>query len=79
MNGVVSRRRFDNEQHRKFARLLTDLSRSFDSAKENYEMRQVQQQFSIESPLPLPQPTHKNQLPYGEKTSFHFSGKSFIF
>ena len=71
MNSVVSKRRLNNEQQHKFARLLTDLSRSVDSVKGHYEIRQVQQQFSIESPLP--QPTNKNQLPYGDKMSLHFS------
>jgi hypothetical protein len=45
------------KQRRKF-------SRSFDSFNDHYEIRQVQQQFSIE--LPLPQPTNKHKLPFGK-------------
>ncbi len=54
----------DDEQQRKISKLITDLSRSFDSINEPYEIRQVQQQFTIE--LPLPQPTNKHKLPYGK-------------
>ena len=48
-------------------RLIADLSRSFDVSNDRYEIRQVQQQFSIE--LPLPQPTNKYKLPYGKLIS----------
>lgn len=70
MSSLVMKRRIDDEQQRKFARLLTDLSRSLDPYRDHYEIRQIQQQFSIESPLP--QPTNKHQLPYGKKRKRSF-------
>jgi hypothetical protein len=70
----LKRRRNDEEQQRKFTRLLTDLSRSFDSMNDYYEIRQIQQQFSIE--LPLPQPPNRHKLPYGKKKRFSFLFKS---
>ncbi len=63
-NTVKLKRWNDDEQQRKFSRLLKDLSRSFVSFDNHYEIRQIQQQFSIE--LPLPQPTNKHKLPYGK-------------
>lgn len=51
----LKRRRYITEQKRKY-------SRSFDYP---YEIRQVQQQFSIEAPLP--QPTNKNKPSHGIK------------
>ena len=77
MSSFVMRRRIDDEQQRKFARLLTDLSRSLDPFKDHYEVRQIQQQFSIESPLP--QPTNKHQSPYGEKQTLPFSSLESLF
>ncbi len=65
---ALKQRRNDDEQQRRFTRLITDLSRSFDSNNDYYEIRQIQQQFSIESPLP--QPTNKQKLPHGKKKSF---------
>jgi len=41
------------------------LLKSFDFINDHYEVRQVQQQFSIE--FPLPQPTNKHKLPFGNK------------
>lgn len=56
----LKHRRYITEQKRKY-------SRSFDNP---YEIRQVQQQFSIE--VPLPQPTNKQKLPYGKKYFYLF-------
>lgn len=66
-NIVAIRRRNEDEQ-RKYSRLVADLSRSFDSSNDHYEIRQIQQQFSIE--LPLPQPINKHKLPYGKNPNF---------
>jgi hypothetical protein len=63
----------DEEQQRKISKLITDLTKSLDSISDQYDIRQVQQQFTIE--LPLPQPTHKHKLPYGENLFFHFVNK----
>jgi uncharacterized protein (DUF2461 family) len=54
----------DDDQQRQISRLITDLTKSFDSINDHYEIRQVQQQFSIE--IPLPQPTQKHKGPYGK-------------
>jgi hypothetical protein len=61
---IVAIKRRNEDEQRRFTRLLTDLSRSFDSSNDHYEIRQVQQQFSIE--LPLPQAINKHKLPYGK-------------
>ncbi|CAF0842607.1 unnamed protein product [Rotaria sp. Silwood1] len=52
----------DDEQQRKVSRLMTDLTRSFESNNDHYEIRQIQQQFTIE--MPLAQSAHKRKLPY---------------
>ncbi|CAF1083716.1 unnamed protein product [Adineta steineri] len=52
----------DDDQQRKFTRLITDLTNSFDTVRNHYEIRQIQQQFSIE--IPLPQPTNKRNGAY---------------
>jgi CRISPR/Cas system CMR subunit Cmr6 (Cas7 group RAMP superfamily) len=44
--------------------------RSFDLINDHYEIRQIQQQFSIESPLT--QPTNKNKLPYGKQKKIFY-------
>ena len=64
---IVAIRRRNDDENRKYARLIADLTRSFDTTNDHYEIRQVQQQFSIE--LPLPQPTSKHKLPYGKTIS----------
>ncbi|CAF3288000.1 unnamed protein product [Rotaria socialis] len=53
---------YDEEQQQKFTKLITDLSKSFESANNYYEIRQLQQQFTIE--MPLAQPAHKRKLAY---------------
>ena len=56
------RRNINDEQQRTISRLIKDLSRS---VNDNYEIRQIQQQFSIE--VPLAQATNKRKLPYGKQ------------
>ena len=69
------RKRDDNEDEQqtknKLARLISDLTWSMDQPSlinENnpdyYEIRQVQQQLTIE--VPLPQPTNKHKTAYGK-------------
>ncbi|UJR16143.1 hypothetical protein I4U23_003054 [Adineta vaga] len=52
----------NDDQQNKISRLITDLTKSYDSNNDHFEIRQVQQQFSIETPLP--QPANKHKTPY---------------
>lgn len=61
----------DDDQQNKLSRLITDLTKSYDSNNDHFEIRQVQQQFSIEAPLP--QTANKHKTPYGKNQSFLLS------
>ena len=62
------------EEEEKISRLINEITRSIDQIPssssnfidvmdDHYEVRQVQQQFTIE--VALPQPAHKHKVPYG--------------
>ncbi|CAF1682284.1 unnamed protein product, partial [Adineta ricciae] len=52
----------NDDQQNKLSRLITDLTKSYDSNYNHFEIRQLQQQFSIEAPLP--QTANKHKTPY---------------
>ena len=56
------RRNINDEQQRTISSLIKDLTRS---VNDNYEIRQIQQQFIVE--VPLAQATNKRKLPYGKQ------------
>jgi len=69
INHRINSTLFDNNRNNIIAfKQRRKFSRSFDSFNDYYEIRQVQQQFSIE--LPLPQPTNKHKLPFGKKQKY---------
>lgn len=74
IDGFALKRRqtFDHgdEPQKKFTRLLNDLTRSLESPNNNYEIRQIQQQITIETPLAPSVNTRK--LAYGKQIIFIF-------
>lgn len=54
----------DDEEQNKLSKLINDISKSYDFSNEHFEIRQIQQQFSIEAPLA--QPNNKRKPGFGK-------------